>query len=207
MSVASRETMIAAWRRAEAAVYPAVMVNASLYQQYVQVIRAVVDELGDVETEDDLFRAYNEHPSVAQEAAARLAPPLRPVMDLGQARDAAYCQRHRDIVRSRGKEIAAERLEEARRTGAEWVVLFDDATPLGSHRLEMQVRTGRAMHASTTVELDAGHATYELEVVSLDPRTGAWLLDAPPIVPQQRYDTEEEWLARIEQFRSEFGKE
>lgn len=206
-AIAAREAVIAGWRRAEAAIYPAVMVNAALYQQYVQVIRAVVDELADVKTEDDLIRSWYEHPSVAKEAAERLAVPLRTVMDFDQLRDAAYAQRHRDVVRSRGKEIARERLEEARRSQTAWVVLFDDATPLGSHRLEMHVRTGKAIHASTKVELDAGKPTYELEAVSLDPDTGAWLLDLPPIVPQKRYDTEEEWLARTEQLRSTLEKE
>ena len=67
-------------------------------------------------------------------------------------RDAAFCHRHREITRERGKEIARERLETARREGADWVVLIEDVTPMGSHRLEMHVRSGRALHASTQVD-------------------------------------------------------
>ena len=102
---------------------------------------------------------------------------MRAVMDLDAVRDAAFCHRHREITRERGKEIARERLEQARREGAEWVVLFEDVTPLGSHRLEMHVRSGRALHASSKSELDRPTPTYELEVVQLDPATGAWLVD------------------------------
>ena len=207
VTVPDRNATLALWRRAEAEVYPAVMVNAALYQDYIRVIRAVVDALHDVETEDDLLVAYAEYPGVADAAAGRLGVAMGRVMDLGRARDAAFCQRHRDIQRARGRAIAQERLEEARRTGRAWVVLFEDFTPLGSHRLEMHVRTGRAIHASTTVDVDAARPTYELEAVRLLPETGAWVLDAPPLVPSRRYERKDEWLAQIDKLRAFLERE
>ena len=44
MLVLDREAAVAAWRRAEAQIYPSVMVNAELYQQYIVKI-PFVDEL------------------------------------------------------------------------------------------------------------------------------------------------------------------
>src|SRR5919199_1371159 len=170
--VLDRSDAIAAWRRAEARVYPSVMVNAALYQQYVATVRAVAEELADVRTEDDLV--------------------------------AAFCHRHRQITREQGKAIARARLEEARRTGAEWVVLFDDVTPLGSQRLEMHVRTGRALHTSSRTELDSPIPSFELEVVQLDPATGAWLVDQAPLMSTRIYHSHEEWEARIAQARATF---
>ena len=79
----------------------------------------------------------------------RLAPSMAQLMDREAVRDAAFCHRHREVTREHGKELAAQRLEEAKRTGAEWVTLFDDVTPLGAQRLEMHVRSGRALHTST----------------------------------------------------------
>ena len=79
-------------------------------------------------------------------------------------------------------------------------------TPLGSHRLEMHVRTGRGLHASCKRDLDRP-ATYSLEVVQLDPGTGTWLLDKPPLMPAQTYRTPDEWEARIAQARATFGKD
>ena len=137
---------------------------------------------------------------------ARHAPSLRAFMDLEAVRDAAFCHRHREITRSRGKEIARERLEQAWREQAEWVVLFDDVTPLGSHRLEMHVRSGRGLHASCKRDVDRP-ATYTLEVVQLDPGTGTWLFDKPPLMPAQTYRTPDEWEARIAQARATFGKD
>ena len=55
-----RSAAVAAWRRAESRVYPTVMVNADLYQQYIGVVRAVADALGSVRTEDDLVAAWYE---------------------------------------------------------------------------------------------------------------------------------------------------
>jgi len=202
-----RASVVATWRRAEARVYPSVMINASLYQQYIGVVRAVIEELGDVRTEDDLLVAWDERREVGTEVVRRLAPSMAMMMDVDAVRDAAFAQRHRDITREQGKELARRRLEEARLRGDPWVVLFDDVTPVGSHRLEMHVRTGRALHASSRLEPDAMRPTYELEVVQLDPRDGAWLLDEPPLMPARRFDDPGEWEARIEQARATFGRE
>jgi hypothetical protein len=203
---ALREDAIAAWRRAEARVYPTVMVDAAMYEQYLTMVRAVADELSDVGTEEELVTAWEERRELAGAVVAAHAPSMRAFMDLGAVRDAAFCHRHREITRSRGKEIARERLEQARRDRAEWVVLFDDVTPLGSHRLEMHVRSGRGLHASCKRDIDRP-ATYSLEVVQLDPGTGMWLLDKPPLMPSQTYGTPDEWEARIAQAKETFGKD
>lgn len=182
------------------------MVNATLYQQYIQVVRAIVDELADVRTEDELVVAWHERRGLGTEMVSRLSPSMGMMMDQTAVTDAAFCQRHREITREHGKEIALERLETARRRGDEWVVLFDDVTPFGSHRLEMHVRSGRALHASAQTE-PMGEATYELEVVQLDARDGAWLLDKPPLMPSRRFTRHDEWEARIAQARELFGKD
>ena len=201
------EPAVEAWRRAEARIYPSVMVNATLYQQYIGVVRAVVDELRDVHTEEDLVGAWQERQELGGEAIRRLDPSMAPLMDAASVRDAAFCQRHREITREHGKEIARARLEAARREGREWVVLFDDVTPFGSHRLEMHVRSGRAIHASSQLEPDGATLTYELEVVQLDPRDGAWLVDRAPLMPARRFDRHDEWEARIAGARELFGKD
>jgi hypothetical protein len=203
--VTDRDEAVAAWRSAEARVYPTVMVNAALYEQYVTTVRAIAEQLGDVRTDEALVDAWHERRDVATEVVSRSAPSMRAFMDMTALRDAAFCHRHRQISRERAKDIARERLAQARRAGADWVVLFEDVTPLGSQRLEMHVRTGRAIHASSKSELDRPVATFELEVVQLDPATGAWLVDQPPLMPGRTYHAHEEWEARIQQARTTFG--
>ena len=206
MLVLDRDGAVDQWRRAEARIYPSVMVNAELYQQYIGVVRAVASELEDVRTEDDLVAAWHERREVVREVVSRSAPPMLALMDLGAVYDAAFCHRHREITREQGKALAAARLERARVEGAEWVLLFEDVTPLGSHTLEMHVRSGRALHYASELPLDATRPKFTLEVVHLDPRDGAWLLDKPPAMPEQTFDTREEWEARIDQARSLFGR-
>jgi hypothetical protein len=203
--ILDREEAVASWRRAEATVYPSVMVNAALYEQYLTMVRAVAEQLGDVRSEDDLVVAWHERRDIALEVVSRTAPSMRSFMDMAALRDAAFAHRHRQITRERGKEIARERLEQARRDQAEWVVLFEDVTPIGSQRLEMHVRTGRALHTSSKSDLDKPIPTFELEVVQLDPVTGAWLVDQAPLMDPQTYRSHEEWEARIARARATFG--
>jgi hypothetical protein len=206
MPVLDREAAIAAWRRAESRIYPSVMLNADLYQQYIGLVRGIAELLEDVRTEDELVAAYGERRELVEEAVSRSTPSMLALMDREAVRDAAFCHPHREITREQGKVLARERLERARIEGAAWVVLFEDVTPLGSHRLEMHVASGRALHASSELPLDASRPTFKLAVVQLDPADGAWLLDKPPLMPEQTYDTREEWELRVDQARAEFGR-
>jgi hypothetical protein len=197
-----RDGAVAAWRRAEGRIYPSVMMNAALYQEYVAVVQGIAEELGDVASEDDLVVAWHERRDLARLVIDRTAPSMAQLMDRDAVRDAAFCHRHREITREQGKKLAAQRLEQAKRTGAEWVTLFDDVTPLGAQRLEMHVRSGRALHISTDLPLDGTRPTWEFEVVQLDPHDGAWLLDQAPLLETQKFDRQDEWEARIQQARS-----
>jgi len=203
--VLDRDGAVAAWRRAEGRIYPSVMMNAALYEEYVAVVQGIAEELADVRSEDDLVVAWHERRDLARMVIDRLAPSMAQLMDRDAVRDAAFCHRHREVTREMGKELAAQRLEEAKRTGAEWVTLFDDVTPLGAQRLEMHVRTGRALHSSADLPLDGTHPTWELEVVQLDPADGVWLLDKPPLLQPQKFDRQDEWEARVQQARASFG--
>lgn len=205
MLVLDRDEAVAAWRRAEGHIYPSVMLNASLYQEYVAVIKGIAEELSDVRNEDDLVLAWHERRDLADAVISRTAPSMGQLMNRQGLRDAAFCHRHREITREHGKELAAQRLEEAKRTGAEWVMLFDDVTPLGLQRLEMHVRTGRALHTSAELPLDGTRPSWELEVVQLDPNDGVWLLDKAPLLKTEKFDRQDEWEARVKQARSSFG--
>ena len=76
MLVLDRDAAVDQWRRAEARIYPSVMVNAELYQQYIGVVRAVASELLDVKTEDDLVAAWHERRELVREVVSRDMPPM-----------------------------------------------------------------------------------------------------------------------------------
>jgi len=79
--------VIATWRRAEAQIYPSVMTNVTLYQQYIGVVRAVVEELGDVHTEDELLSAWAQRRQIGTEVVRRLAPSMAAMMDEKQKKE------------------------------------------------------------------------------------------------------------------------
>ena len=66
-----------------------------------------------------------------------------------------------------------------------------------------ELRAGRVRK----VDPERPTPAFELEGVQLDPATGAWLVDRPPLMPPQRFASEEEWQARIGQARATFGKD
>ncbi len=110
MLVLDRDGAVGAWRRAEGRIYPAVMMNATLYQEYVAVVQGIAEELGDVRSEDDLVVAWHERRDLVRMVIDRLGPSMAQLMDREAVRDAAFCHRHREITREHGKELAAQRL-------------------------------------------------------------------------------------------------
>jgi hypothetical protein len=85
-----REDAIATWRRAEARIYPSVMHNPTIYEQYIAVVRAIAEELSDVRDEDGLVTAWHERRDIATAVIERSPPTMRAVMDMEAVRDAAF---------------------------------------------------------------------------------------------------------------------
>ena len=172
------------------------------------MVRAVADELADVRTEDDARDRLGGAPRARERRGRpRTRRRMRAFMDLEAVRDAAFCHRHREITRARGKEIARERLEQAWREQAEWVVLFDDVTPLGSHRLEMHVRSGRG--AARLLQARPRPAG-DLLARGRPARSGhraRGCSTSRRSCRAQTYGTPDEWEARIAQARATFGKD
>ena len=171
MLVLDREAAIAAWRRAEARIYPSVMVNAELYQQYIGVVRAIADELRDVHTEDELVAAWHERARRRPRGrVAARAPPMLALMDLERgARRRVLPSPPRDHARAgQGARRASGWSARARAapSGSSCSRTSRRSAPTGSR---CTCASGRALHASAELPLDAGRPTFTLEVVQLDP--------------------------------------
>ncbi len=178
------------------------MVRPELYERYILLVRAIADELGAVRSEEDLLNAYLEQPSLADDVAARLELPARE-LDLGMARDAAFCVRHRDLVGELQRDAARGRVARARADGEEWVVVFEESRRglQPPYRLvEMHVRSGRSIHSFVEQSADTGLPVFGVEVIRLDPMTGDWIPDAEPEA-REELDDPEAWRARVEALR------
>jgi hypothetical protein len=178
------------------------MVRPELYERYIVLVRAIADELRPVESEEELMKAYREQPRLADEVAERLELPAHE-LDLGLARDAAFCLRHRDLVGELQRDEARRRVARARVEGEEWVVVFEESRS-GLHPpyrlVEMHVRSGRAIHSFVEQSADTGRPVFGVEVIRLDPMTGDWIPDAEPEA-REELDDPEAWRARVEALR------
>jgi hypothetical protein len=198
-----RDRLLLAWRRGEERLYPVVLVRPELYEQYVLLVRALADELAEAHSEDALLAAYEAGTGSAEHAASRLDLPDRTEMDLGLARDAAYCLRHRELVGELQRAEANRRVERARAAGDEWVTVFEEASSelRPPYRLvEMHVRSGRAIHSFVEQSPDTGGPVFGVEVIRLDPVTGDWMPDVEPVASERLHDPER-WRERIEALR------
>ena len=182
MLVLDREAAIAAWRRAESRIYPSVMLNADLYQQYIGLVRAIAELLEDVRTEDELVVAWTERRELVQEAVSRRQPSMLGADGpRGGARRRVLPPPPRDHARAgQGARARAARARAASRapSGSCCSRTSRRSARTGSRCTS---RSGRALHASSELPLDASRPKFTLEVVQLDPGDGAWLLDQPPL--------------------------
>ena len=161
----------------------------------------------DVRTEDDLVVAWHERRDLVREVVSRSAPPMLALMDLeARARRRVLPPPPRDHARAgQGAGARAARARPPR--GAEWVVLFDDVTPLGSHRLEMHVRERpRAARLVRAAARRARARSSRSRSSSSTRATARGCSTSRRLMPAQTFDTREEWEARIEQARVPFGR-
>ena len=59
--------------------YPSVMHNPTIYEQYIAVVRAIAEELSDVRREEDLVTAWHERRDIATAVIERSPPTMRAV--------------------------------------------------------------------------------------------------------------------------------
>lgn len=203
MHAGSREQAVLAWRRGEERLYPVLMVRPELYQRYVRLVRSIADGLRSAASEEALLHAYATGDGSAEEAAVRIGLAPYSGLDLGLARDAAYCLRHRELLGELQRAEGQGRVERARAAGEEWVTVFEESSPgLGAvtRTVEMHVASGRAIHSFVEPSPDTGRAVFGIELIRLDPTTGDWLRDVEA-VGRQELDDREAWRARIEVLR------
>lgn len=203
MAQPGRDELVLAWRRGEERLYPVVMVQPEMYEQYVLLVRAIADELAEVGSEEALAHAYLERPDLAREVASHIDLPTFARMDVALARDAAYCLRHRELVGELQRSEAHSRVERARAGGQEWVAVFEES----SHGLqppyrlvEMHVPSGRAIHSFVEQSLNTGLPVFGVELIRLDPMTGDWIPDVEPTA-REEFGDPKAWRERIDALR------
>lgn len=140
------------------------------------LVRAVADDLREVDTVEDLAEAWGRRAEIA-EAAARREGVAGEVPDLEIVAGAAFALRHRELVAEAGREETRRRIAEARDRGEAWVVLHETGMaeapfPQPYRRVEMRLADGYALSLSAELDPDSGGIIYAVEGLRLDPDTG-----------------------------------
>lgn len=166
------DELLASWRRAEQRVCALVMGAPELFEHALAAVRRIADSLAEHTTVADLVAAYEHGPARAAELAGDL--PVPPATLAG----AAWLVRHRELLADEQAAAVRDRLEAARARGQRWTVLSDPPEPeaavFGGHEhLEVRLADGLGLRALIDLDPDTYAPCYAVEVVALDPATGA----------------------------------
>lgn len=169
---------VAGWRRADERLYPVVMVDPERYTRIVSVIRATADRLGAHGTPDELVRARARGSQLVAAACAALGVPVEYLPDLDVVADAAFGLRHREIAAELRRQRTSARIAAARARGDTWVTLDESGEPdhpgaAPYQRIDMRLDDGSGIRMSVDVDPDSYRPVYTLELLCLDPASGA----------------------------------
>lgn len=177
-----RERLAREWRAAQERLYPVVVHRPEAYERYVRAVRLVADGLRGVRTSEELAEAWDRREEIVAEALSGAGVgELDPDLVAG----CAFGLRDQEIRAREAREAAERRIRLARERGEAWVTLEESGVPGDPpvpfpepyRRTEMHLPDGRGLHLSVEEDPGTGRPVYGLQVVRLDPSTGAWLGD------------------------------
>jgi hypothetical protein len=181
-----------------------IMVAPEAYEAYVRLVRSIADELGSCATQDELVGAYSDRAAIVERALVR-AGASGTGLDLELAADAAFQLRQGELEGELGRAEVSRRIADMEgRAG--WVVLTEAAL-VGNdvfppyRRLEMHLPDGTGLDITVELDLETGRPLYAVEVVQLDPATGALLAGTGDSGRRQTFSEPSAWEQAIAALR------
>jgi hypothetical protein len=179
------------WREAEAAFFAQSFAEPDVYEASVTLVRGLADGLNDLLSEAQLEQAYSERELEWAEGRLveiGLEPADWPNLDL--ALDAAFSLRLNMLRGEMTARATASRLAAAREAGETWLTSADGEVGLPGQRtyrrVDIHTRAGVALYGYSARDWERGE-TYWLEVLSVDPGSGAPIQSAPPLRRPRAY--------------------
>ena len=195
----SMENARAYWIECERQLFAVAGMDSDRYVQITKAVRALVDELGEVTSVAQLAASWPQADQLLAKAAAARGFSLS-ALPGKQVAGAAFAFREREIIEQNQIIERNSRIEAARRSGDEWVLL-DETGNIDTglfdpyRRTEMHLGSGLTVVSMVQADPSSGAPNYVVAVVRLDPATGE-LIDAEPGIA--------DWVehTRQEDFRS-----
>jgi len=165
------------WEQAEARLYPAVLERPDLYQRIVRLVRATADHLRLLGPGTSVLVAAAERGSELAAAVADDHGISIFELDLTLVAHAALALRYREVRAEQASRRRLRRVEEARATGATWVVVEETGAPEGDpflphSRLEVATATGRGLLVSAAPDDAYRGVVHQVRRVRLGLSTG-----------------------------------
>jgi hypothetical protein len=196
--MAELEDLVRQWNQAEGRLYPVVLVRPELYQRYVQIVRAVAEELRSSTTPEALAERFAAGEELVRQAAERLDVPTRD-MDVGLVAAASFAHRYREVLQDTHRDAARDRIRVARERGEERVTVYQTGSLVHPpyRRLEMRLSDGAGIHSFVEIDPETGGPLFGLEEIQLDPQTGDWVTDAEALALRRTFGEREDWLTAV----------
>ena len=169
--------LVASWEQAEARLYPAVLERPDLYQRIVRLVRATADHLRLLGPGTSALVAAAERGSELVAAVADDNGISIFELDLTLVARAALALRYREVRAEQATRRRLRRVEEARASGATWVVVEETGAPEGDPflphaRLEVATATGGGLLVTATPDDEYRGLVHQVRRVRLDLSTG-----------------------------------
>ncbi len=192
------------WRLGEERLYPVATVRPDLYEAVTGLVRALADHLEAVPDVDALVVTYRTSDRDQELAGAGVERgDLNPEIDLDLVRDAAYQMRSRELAQRASVERTETAIRRARAAGQTTVTIWSEGEQElwpPYRRVEMSLRSGRAVSVSALLDADTMMPRYAVEAYQLDPETGE-AASPDPIAPRREYTDPDVWRAAAEELR------
>jgi hypothetical protein len=194
------------WQEAEDRLHPIAVASPETYERYLELVRAIAQELAPIATRAELVEAEPGAEAVAARAIARTELPTAG-LDVVLATRAAFAVRGRALAIEEAATDRAQRVRTAEERGDDWVVIEEAGDGLLSplRRLEMHLPDGAGVASSIEVDLEGGPAVFRVQEVALDPSTGK-VLDPPAGKTEPLTFTERTaWASAVAELRQRLG--
>lgn len=203
------DELIGRWTAAEDRLHPLVFAQPETYERYLQLVRAVANTLDHARTREQLVDAYGRSRAIVEATIAREGI-AADGLDLELVAGAAFGLRYREVIGELRRDEIKRRVAAAGDRGDEWVVVYETGGaggfPLPPYRnLEMHLPDGMALHSFVELDADMDRPVFGVEVVRLDPQTGAGVPETETLSEPLTFSEPELWEAALERLRAGLG--
>jgi hypothetical protein len=196
------EDALRRWQEAEDRLHPIAVASPELYERSLELVRAIAGELAPIATRTQLLEAERDAAAAAARAIDRAG--LRTEgLDVPLATRAAFAIRARSLASEEAAADRRNRVRAAEERGDDWVVIerTGDGVMSPFRGLEMHLPDGAGLATWIEVDLEGGPASYSVQEVALDPRTGSLLDPAAPGSEPATFGDRTSWEAAVAELK------